>query len=130
MHAGVSILPFRVDDVDPSGALSYFLGTEHWLDASSLPAPPDVGRLQLASRGEWVDAALAAMRPVVEPVAGAATEAMAELASAQLEEVDLESYQTIFARHPGAIGAPTAGLHFTPEVFDALDVAPLEEGTP
>jgi S-adenosylmethionine:tRNA ribosyltransferase-isomerase len=29
-------------------------------------------------------------------------------------------YQTIFAREPGSVAAPTASLHFTPQVFDAL----------
>jgi S-adenosylmethionine:tRNA ribosyltransferase-isomerase len=36
-------------------------------------------------------------------------------------EADLERYQTVYARQPGAVAAPTAGLHFTPRVFERLD---------
>ena len=32
-----------------------------------------------------------------------------------------EQYQTVYARDPGSSAAPTAGLHFTPQVFDALE---------
>jgi S-adenosylmethionine:tRNA ribosyltransferase-isomerase len=35
-------------------------------------------------------------------------------------EADRERYQTIFARPPGSVAAPTAGLHFTPELFERL----------
>jgi len=43
---------------------------------------------------------------------------------------DHERYQTTYAKNPGAIAAPTAGLHFTPEIFEAcrtrgVDVAKL-----
>jgi S-adenosylmethionine:tRNA ribosyltransferase-isomerase len=36
---------------------------------------------------------------------------------------DLDDYQTIFARVPGAVAAPTASLHFTPELAAKLRVA-------
>ncbi len=42
------------------------------------------------------------------------------------ETADLERYQTVFAHTPGAIAAPTAGLHFTPEILQQLHVAGID----
>jgi len=33
---------------------------------------------------------------------------------------DLERYQTVYARVPGSVAAPTAGFHFSPEVLEAI----------
>lgn len=48
----------------------------------------------------------------------------------KVEDEDRERYQTIFAENRGAVAAPTAGLHFTPEVVAALqdrgvEIAPV-----
>jgi len=41
--------------------------------------------------------------------------------TAEEEKEDRERYQTIYAREVGSVAAPTAGLHFTEEIFAALE---------
>jgi len=38
-----------------------------------------------------------------------------------IDEADRDDYQTMFAREEGAVAAPTAALHFTPRLLEALD---------
>jgi TIR domain-containing protein len=45
VNASVVVVPFRIEDVVPSGDLEYFLSAHHWLDAMTPPLNQHVGRL-------------------------------------------------------------------------------------
>jgi hypothetical protein len=63
IRLGVPVIPFRIEDVIPSGGLRYHLGTLHWLDAMTPPL-----RAHLRPLAETVRAILGAERsaPIVE----------------------------------------------------------------
>ncbi len=46
-----------------------------------------------------------------------------------IEARDAEDYQTMFADEPGAVAAPTAALHFTPALMEALNAAGIAHET-
>lgn len=118
-------------DRDPSStehdrALRVLELAEHWLDAGSLPAPPDLGRVRVVRRTEWVDAALSHLRPLIEPVAAATGRAMAALVpedgldADQLAEAGMGELPPGFADllgdmdlsvMIGRLAASTTGLH-------------------
>jgi len=43
-----------------------------------------------------------------------------------VEPSDRDRYQTVYASHPGAVAAPTAGFHFTDELFEKLAAKGIE----
>jgi len=50
------------------------------------------------------------------------TPILKEFIERSVEAEDRERYQTIFAKHVGAVAAPTAGLHFTPHLLKRLEL--------
>jgi len=103
-------------------------------DAGSGKPPPTEARLTMERRldgGRW--------RVRVAPAAPA-VEVLTRVGSAPLPPYihrprdpghaqsgqDRERYQTVYARSPGAIAAPTAGLHFTEEMLHRLRSAGIE----
>jgi len=44
----------------------------------------------------------------------------------QTEETDKERYQTIYAKYDGSVAAPTAGLHFTNQIFESFQQKNIE----
>lgn len=90
------------------------------------PGPLQLQILQKTPTKHWI------VRPIIDGHS-AAVAAVCELLDkhgqpplppyirrAAQHPADRERYQTVFAQRPGAIAAPTAGLHFTPQVFDRL----------
>jgi S-adenosylmethionine:tRNA ribosyltransferase-isomerase len=83
------------------------------LDATVTERGED-GEVELAFslHGAYLDEAIAALGDMPLPPYIALKRAP--------DDDDRTSYQTVYARNEGAVAAPTAGLHFTPELFSAL----------
>lgn len=45
LNAGATVIPFRIEDIAPTGALLLHLGRVHWLDALSSPWEPHIDRV-------------------------------------------------------------------------------------
>ncbi len=83
---------------------------------------------------EIVDGAPGGGRIVKLVVEGSVREALEEHGHMPLppyldrddESLDRDRYQTVYARVPGSVAAPTAGLHFTPELLEKIDEKGVE----
>jgi S-adenosylmethionine:tRNA ribosyltransferase-isomerase len=99
----------------PGDALSILDPAGGWaLGAAVTARDAATGELELRFElaGEALDAALdRAGAPPLPPYIAARRGADAD---------DARDYQTLFAARPGSVAAPTAGLHFTPRLLEAL----------
>jgi len=90
-----------------------FVGAEPPARLAVVGQAPDGPRLVERLDGTLEDLMAAHGRPPLPPY-------IARFAAPTAE--DRERYQTVYARPPGSIAAPTAGLHFTPELLAGLNV--------
>ena len=119
-----NVRPVRSSDTyetEPWG----FTGQGHFLnrvlEVSTAVPPQELLLLEQGSGGVW----LAELDP-----AGDTLEVLKQFGTVPLPpyiqrqvatEEDRQRYQTVFARHPGAVAAPTAGLHLSTDLLDACD---------
>jgi len=66
--------------------------------------------------------------PSADPYALGETPVPPYIARASADPRDAERYQTVFARAPGSVAAPTAGLHFTPALLGAIRARGVQIG--
>jgi hypothetical protein len=97
VHKELSILPFRLEDVQPANSLEFFLSTQHWLDAFPPPREPHYRRLCTHLRTMLQTGAIPADAPLAAPRA-VIPSAFSEVQLRQIE-LRLAGYIGPVARH-------------------------------
>ncbi len=100
VHKRLRILPFRIEDVQPSKSLEYFLSAQHWMDAFPPPLQPHVDRLC-----EYLDFALGQhdqRRPACRAAAGRWCDEAAPLPGV-VDALQLGRVETELTRHIGPV---------------------------
>ena len=88
----------------------------------------------LSVDGEYVEVAFAASEPggllaAIERIGEVPLPPYIHRSDKDDPALDVARYQTVFAREPGAVAAPTAGLHFTAELCAALEARGIERAS-
>jgi S-adenosylmethionine:tRNA ribosyltransferase-isomerase len=81
----------------------------------------------LGREGELFRIQFAADRPVLDLLQQYGQVPLPPYITRPAEDTDVERYQTVYARHPGAVAAPTAGLHFDQSLLATLRAQGVEQ---
>ena len=136
------VIPARLHGRKASGGKVEVL-VERLLDNGQVLAhlraskPPPVGSdLHLAGaglatvlgrEGELFRLRFAADRPVLDLLQQYGQVPLPPYITRPAGDADVERYQTVYARHPGAVAAPTAGLHFDQDLLADLRAKGIEQ---
>ncbi|MGH7859821.1 MAG: tRNA preQ1(34) S-adenosylmethionine ribosyltransferase-isomerase QueA [Candidatus Binatia bacterium] len=95
--------------------------------------PGERVRLDGGIEGVWLDAEgglrrlrVLSDRPVLEVLEEVGEMPLPPYIGRRPDAADRERYQTVYARAPGSVAAPTAGLHFTPSLLERLSQMGVE----
>ena len=116
MQRGLPIVPVRIEDVRPTGALEYFLASVHWLDAFPEPLQPKLDRL--------ADAVSSLIGPKPQP-AGVEAAGAPPVASAEPRLQRKSWLQRLFGRSEPAQDDLDRAV--AAQIADELGVSRLEE---
>jgi len=98
VHKGVTVLPFRIEDVVPSKSLEFFLSAQHWMDAFAPPREPHYARLCAHLRSQLAHGSAPQPIPAITS-APAAGQNIFDAAELQHIERQLAGYIGPVARH-------------------------------
>ena len=101
---------------------------KRWRSTESLTVTLPTSAGTVAVTAEWHDYERSAVRLSWQPAELTFAQVIQHVGEIPLPpylkratiDADRETYQTVYSKQEGAVAAPTAGLHFTPAVFDAL----------
>lgn len=137
-HGKIEGLYLR-DGAEPGTWVVFIKARRHRIGARFCVSGPDAEdqvELELLGRaddedGAWVvrvegDSATALDRIGLPPLPPYILSARAQQGNAKERSDDRDRYQTVYANEPGSVAAPTAGLHFTPRLLDALAAGGIE----
>lgn len=102
--------------------------SKKWKDGETLKGQVQIGEKQLILSAELVDRASRQVKfswndpnvAFVDLVEATGEVPLPPYLNRKAEESDKNRYQTVYSEKEGAVAAPTAGLHFTQEIFDKL----------